>query len=325
MRVHHIANGTATTDLIVEAGIPGSWSIWADPLHDGPVPSALPDATLVDIRSTYLARGTATAVAVANDLQAWRNAVDNSDAYEEIVLWFEHDLFDQLNLIQLLCWIRANVPRSKIVSLVCIGSFPGRVAFKGLGELTAAELASLLPLRSVVRDDQYAVADRAWRALGRSSPLELDALRHADISSLPFLAAALARLLQEFPWTRGGVTRSERRLLELVDAGPVAPRTALPLMHVGEDAYYITDLSFGALVQELSSLAMPLLRSSTASRDHDSTKGTIAITDFGRSVLNGREDRIHACGIDRWLGGVHVTPTNDWRWNPTEDRVEKVR
>jgi hypothetical protein len=71
-----------------------------------------------------------------NDMRLWRATIERHDSYDELILWFEHDLFDQLNLIQLLTWIRERLPTTKPVSLVCIGSLPGRAEFKGLGELT---------------------------------------------------------------------------------------------------------------------------------------------------------------------------------------------
>ena len=82
-----------------------------------------------------------------NDLRQWRAAIERHESYGELIMWFEHDLFDQLNLVQLLTWIRARLPAAKAVSLVCVGSFPGHPGFKGLGELTPDELASLLDTR----------------------------------------------------------------------------------------------------------------------------------------------------------------------------------
>jgi hypothetical protein len=42
----------------------------------------------------------------------------------------------------------------------------------------------------------------------------------------------------------------------------------------------------------------------------------LTITDDGRRVLAGDADRVSLCGIDRWLGGVHVTGTGPvWRWD----------
>jgi hypothetical protein len=111
VRCLHVANGSSTTMTIEAAGIPGACSIWADPLYEGPVPAGLSDVELVDIRSRYLSAGD-DQVDVVNDLRRWRAAIDAHDTYDELVLWYEHDLFDQLNLLQLLGYIRASVSRT---------------------------------------------------------------------------------------------------------------------------------------------------------------------------------------------------------------------
>jgi hypothetical protein len=223
-RFLHVANGTSTTTTIEAAGIPGARSIWADPLYEGPVPAGLSDTELLDVRMRYLSGPTDRKRAAwagsdpsqdpANDLREWRAAIERHESYDELILWFEHDLFDQLNLIQLLTWIRDHLPAIKPVSLICIGSFPGRPDFRGLGELRPDELASLLETRQPVSSPQYEVARRAWRALREPTPEVLDELRQDDTSALPHLAAAITRFLQEYPWTTDGLSRSERRLLE---------------------------------------------------------------------------------------------------------------
>src|SRR4030095_1681652 len=133
-RLLHVANGTSTTRTIEAAGIPGVCSIWADPLYEGPVPAGLGDAELLDVRMRYHAGpgdltwqawgGTDLSLDPMNDMRAWRTAIARHNAYDELILWFEHDLFDQLNLIQLLAWLRHTIPVEKPVSLICVGSFP---------------------------------------------------------------------------------------------------------------------------------------------------------------------------------------------------------
>ena len=55
------------------------------------------------VRARHLADGAdASLDEVTAELGRWRAAVDDTGAYDELVLWYEHDLFDQLNLIQLL-------------------------------------------------------------------------------------------------------------------------------------------------------------------------------------------------------------------------------
>jgi hypothetical protein len=315
----HVANGTSTTMTIEAARIPGAVSIWADPLHDGPVPGHLSDDELLEVRARHLAdpNDAASLSETIAGLKEWRRVIAAHDAYRELVLWYEHDLFDQLNLIQLLSWIDAHLPRSTRVSLICIDSFPGRPTFRGLGELTTSELAPLLAIRQPVTDAQYALAGRAWRAFGQPTPEALDDLCRTDTSALPFLGAALGRFLQEYPWTSDGLSRRERRLLELARDGGTSLAAAFPHMDQGETAFYVSDVSLSDTADDLSATSPPLLAVSAG----EGLRRTATITDAGRDVLAGRRDRVGLCGIDRWLGGVHLQPGNLWRWDDESQRI----
>jgi len=320
----HVANGTCTTRLIESAGIPGDVSIWADPLYEGPVPGGVSDAELVEVRTRHLAGPAGQAdVDPVNDLRNWRAAIERHETYDELILWFEHDLFDQLNLLQLLTWIRERLPAAKPVSLICIGAFPGRPRFKGLGELSAHELATLLDTRLPVTDAEYVLAGRAWDAFRAPTPEALDALRRDDTRALPYLAPAVARFLQEYPWTTDGLSRTERRLLQLAADERIDLAAAFPRMHDGEDAYYVTDLSLADLAVALSHTSPPLLtRTAGRNGDGQSLDGSVTLTEFGRAVLAGRSDRIAICGIDRWLGGTHLRGNKAvWRWDPQRQQI----
>jgi hypothetical protein len=316
-RFLHVANGTSTTTTIEAAGIPGATSIWADPLHDGPVPD-VDDATLIEIRSRFL-RGLPGELEPdpVNDLRRWREVIANHEAYDELVLWFEHDLFDQLNLIQLLTYIRGSVPAAKTVSLICIDTFPGRPHFRGLGELTASELASLLPMRAPVSDEQYRIAADAWTAFRAPTPIRLADLCRADTSGLPYLAAALERFLQDYPWTDDGLSRTERRLLQIAASGETSLLAAFPRMGEHDSAYHVTDLSLCAYVRELAATSPPLLSLAPGPADgRIDMQRTVRITEAGRAVLRGEQDRIGLCGFDAWRGGVHLHDgAVMWRWN----------
>jgi hypothetical protein len=72
MTFHHVTNGTCVTGLLAAAGIPGSRSIWADPLYEGPVPGGMGDDELLDVRARYLAGTGADPVDPVNDLRRCR-------------------------------------------------------------------------------------------------------------------------------------------------------------------------------------------------------------------------------------------------------------
>jgi hypothetical protein len=332
-RFLHVASGTSTTGTIEAAGIPGLRSIWADPLYEGPVPSALSDDELLQVRRRHLSdhardrrlttTGPDPSVDPANDLREWRTAILRHELYRELVLWFEHDLFDQLNLIQVLTWIREHLPATTGVSLVSIASFPGRPDFKGLGEVTPRELAPLVEARQPVGEEQYDLARRAWLAFRAPTPEALDALRHGDTSALPYLAPALGRFLQEYPWTGNGLSRTERRFFDLADGDGVTLSKAFPRMHDGERVYYVTDASLAALAAELTRTVPPLLTlDRSRALSGNPLAAVVALTDAGQSVRSGNLDRVATCGIDRWLGGVHLEGRGRvWRWDDVRQRV----
>jgi hypothetical protein len=259
-----------------------------------------------------------------NDLREWRAVMVREETYDELVLWYEYDLFDQLNLLQLLTWIDDNgVARRKTVSLICVGSFPGRPRFKGLGELTAVELAPLVDTRLPVSPAQYALARRGWDAFRAPDPTALDAFRHSGTSAMPFLTPALTRFLEDYPWTGDGLTRTERTLLRQIESGPLGVHAAWRRMSDVADTYHIADGSFGELLDTLSTGDSPLLTlTRTAAAPGILADGTIALTPAGRTVLDGAADWAALRRIDQWRGGVHLHPgAPDWRWNGEAGRI----
>jgi len=311
MSLLHVANGHATTGLIELSGVPGHTMVWCDPLHDGPVPGGVPDDELLRVRAEFLAASDEAIDDVVADLRYWRSAIDRQD-YDELVLWYEHDLFDQLNLIQILTHLGTTRP-ARPVSLVSLDSFPGHPDFKGIGELEPADVAALFEMRRPVGDAQIAVAARAWEAYRSADPRAIEAVLGTDTSTLPFLARALRRHLEEFPSAVNGLSRSEQRVMEQAIDGPVALRAAWPRAVEGERWFYLTDTSFADRTQGLAAAAPSLL---TLRADD------FELTPAGRDVLSGAADRLRLCGIDRWLGGVHLTGRGpSWRWNAAQGCV----
>jgi hypothetical protein len=104
---------------------------------------------------------------------------------DEIALWFEHDLYDQLQLLQLLDWFAARPPQEKL-SLLCIGAHPEMANFSGLGQLTPAQLAALVPQRRAIIDEELALGQRYAQA-----HLDHVSASATTLGSLPLLCGTL--------------------------------------------------------------------------------------------------------------------------------------
>ena len=296
----HVTNGDHAADAIRAAGVEGEVLPWRDVLHEGPVPAGMPLAELSALRAVWLAeQGHAGGV-------AGFAARDEALAAEhgEVVLWFEHDLYDQLQLIQLLDWLAAH-GRGTTLSLINPAEY--------LGPAPPERLAAWFRERRRVTGEQLALGVRAWAAFRAPEPVGVQRLMEGDTAALPFLGAALRRLLEQLPSARDGLNRSERQILEAVDAGAHTVRAAFVEHNRREDPVWLGDTTFLSYVEALARGPRPLLRLSPAGRRADQG---LALTETGRDVLAARADRVGANGIDRWLGGVHLEGHEArWRWD----------
>jgi hypothetical protein len=65
-------------------------------------------------------------------LKACHDALAAFPQHEEVVIWLDHRLSDQLILIKALDWFRAQNMGAVKLSLICIGRYPGRKILSGL-------------------------------------------------------------------------------------------------------------------------------------------------------------------------------------------------
>jgi len=52
---------------------------------------------------------------------------------------------------------------------------------------------------------------------------------------------------------------------------------------------------------------------------------TLTITTAGEEVLAGKRNWLDSLVLDRWMGGVHLTSSNSWCWNPVSASLSKLR
>src|SRR5690349_9951525 len=105
----HITSGDAAVALMKRAGLSGDILAWRDVLHEGPTPAGLTLAELSEVRARFVADcGWRTFAEAQAEFRARDAALAQYGAHDEVVLWFEHDLYDQLQLLQLLDWFAAR-------------------------------------------------------------------------------------------------------------------------------------------------------------------------------------------------------------------------
>ena len=313
----HIRCGTDIVADLRAGGARGEILVWQDPLCQGPTP-ALPADEWYAVRAEYI--GTTWGIdpaTVRADLEAADAGLARSLAEDEVVLWFEHDMFDQSILARLLAWYAAAPALPRRLSIVTANSHPAVPRFTGLGNLNAPQLMELFARRNTLAADALALGREVWSAWTAADPRELAALGLREMPALPWMPAAIRRHLEELPWTTDGLGLTERLILTAAADGATG-RAVFRRVMDAEPAPWMGDSMCSHAIRELAAGETPLLAADgarTASLDEIAGL-VIRRTEAGDAVLSGR-DRLAAGSADRWVGGVRLGGSAPrWHWDP---------
>lgn len=311
----HIVNGDATRVGLERSGVPGVCVSWPDILYEGPVPLTSDREEWRRIRVAYLSQGDyAGAETLADEYARGDAALASWIDQDETAFWFEHDLYDQLLLLHHLAFLSttgARAAHAARISMVCGDTY--------LGPLQPAQFPALFAGRAPITAAQLDKGTRAWTAFCSPDPSGLRQWTVED-EDLPYLAGAMRRHVEEFPDEANGLSRSEQQILRILSEGDRTPEQAFVQCARLEERIFMGDASFWTIAQRLAHARHPLVearvdgkRMAERAARISLPSGTLCLTDTGRAVLAGRADYVTLNGIDRWLGGVRLTPDRPWR------------
>jgi hypothetical protein len=318
--------------VLRESRVPGTVMTWLDPLIEGPTPSGVTEQQWLELRAQQLTEIFPTPAQAIQALQNMDRRLAEFPEYQEVVLWFDACLYDQVVLCRQLDWFSRQTLGRTTLSLICIGEYPGKPVFHGLGELSNEQLAGLLPQRQPVSAVQTTLGVAAWQAYRSADPTSIEHVLAGDTSALPYLAPALLKHLERFPTLLNGVNRMEQEILELVANGYHRyDQIFHRLSDLEQPAYFGLSYLFDQL-EPLASREYPLLTISGLEHAHDLprcdwpiTQTTYTLTSDGEAVMRGQADWITLNGIDRWLGGVHLYGTQaEWRWDNQQRKLVRM-
>ncbi len=246
-----ITNGDDAVARMREAGIRGEILPWRDILHEGPVPPSLSLEELSTVRAQFLAqRGWLPEEELHGAFRSRDAMIRRHGEFETVVLWFEHDLYDQLQLIQLLDFFAAE--RREGVYLIQAGKYLGREKPRAL--------KTHFHLMEPVREAHLALARLAWSGFRAATPEPWAGLLGLGTHVLPFLRLATLRLLDELPHPASGLSRTDWMILSLVAQGVKKPLELYEAFTESEEVFFMGDLSFYHALDRLGAGGAPLDR-----------------------------------------------------------------
>ena len=290
-----LTNGDSAAELLRLAGSKATILPWRDVLHEGPIVGGALEACTAE-RVAYLARRFRIGVdEIAADFAERDRIVRSHADFDRIELWFEHDLYDQLQLAQILAFL-GEEERTEGITLVQADDFLG--AQRANTILRFAERA-----RPIARPD-LDLAQGVWADLAAPAPKAIATRGATLVGRLPYLKGALHRFLEELPAPGSGLSRTEEAILHGIAADTRSPARLFPDLIRQEEAAFMGDWSFFHILDDLASCDVPLIAGLApfVGGEPDAERfeeAELELTVAGEDVLAGGEDHVAMSGIDR--------------------------
>jgi hypothetical protein len=306
-------NGDSASSKIEELKLADKVVPWRDILHEGPVEGHMPLAKRSETRAKFIQDfDGGDPSEILKGFKERDKTLFYLNEYSKVELWFEHDLYDQLQLLQILDFAHHNLEQQDFY-IVQTNNY--------LGEMDDEAFRALPGLAKPVTQEMKAYASKAWHALTQKTPDNL--IRVLDNKDMPFTAPAIRRLVMEYPDSRTGLPTSIFNAFTLLLNGPVRIGKLFEHMQNCELAKFMGDLSFAKYIDELGTCLQPLIAGENVIYSTSKASGRqnleqtqnyfrqkIHLTEFGRKVMERDANHVSKNGINRWICGVHITPEN---------------
>jgi hypothetical protein len=326
LKTLHIRCGSDIKNALDEAGFTGDFLEHAIPYCLGPVTRG-PDRH--ELMAHFLvktfpdARGGLEYETELRGLSEGEQRLHRSaEDYERVVIWMEHDSWDQLVLLRLLSHY-ANARRPRVLELIVVDEFPGGDRFIGIGQLPAEALRLIWFNRKPITSGQLALGHEGWLALSNDDPRDLASLMRSGTPALPVMARALHRHLRELPSVKNGLSLTQQLVLQILSEGSVTLNQVFHLFNKEREPLpWIGDLGLRDVVDNmLKTTEAPMTRVMPPPGERY-FRQQLTITPVGLALLRGERDWHTLQPPPRWVGGVNVRPgIPGWRWNEMKREV----
>lgn len=298
----HIHNGDVVAEQARRTGIPGEHIAFREALATGPATRDL------ETRAQHLAGSHGDSpLRVRNGLIELDRAIDEAMNADEVVLWFEHDLFCLVNLLSLL----DRLASCRRLTLIWHPE-----------PLPQVDLFPLFESRAAVTPRMLALARDAWAAYTSADPRALNRFVRDENRDFPFLREGLTLHATRFPSTRNGLGAIEQRILDLILNGTRDFMTLFYDFDAAPPRFGLGDGEIIRVLRVLANLSVPLI---TMTEENPPQKALLALTPAAENVMRGEVDYVSVNEPDYWIGGAHLTRDNVWRWDEGQREIVSSR
>ena len=287
----HITNGDNTTQVLNKLKIEGTIITWREMLCEGKTTSDVGSESFWKFRFEFFKQNYSITKKHFIDytLKEFRSLCQHKSE-QEIILWFEHDLFCQINMIAVISWLKKHRPNATI-SLVCPEHKNDPNILLTINDLNNKQLQSSYKNRTELTIDDIEYADYIWQLYCSKSPLQLQNITINSHTHFTYLPDAIKAHLQRFPTINNGLNKIENTVLETAFKDSYATKKSFihKLLH-NQGVYGFGDLQYEKKITDLKGLF--------------SSFSPVILNELGRDVLQKKQNYYHIIKNDlSYLGG----------------------
>ncbi|WP_299627337.1 DUF1835 domain-containing protein [uncultured Tenacibaculum sp.] len=251
----HITNGDTTTEILKNLKIEGEIITWREMLCEGKTTTDVGSEDFWKLRFDFFSSAYKITKKTFIDftLKEYRNLCKQNQ--DEIILWFDYDLFCQVNLVAVVSWLK-RYRKGRKITLIQSGKSDNHEKNVGYGYLSQEELLDLYKNRVTLTQDDIEYADYIWQLYCSDSPLRLETVHKFNPSS-PFiyLSEAINAHLKRFPSLENGLNSIENTILETANTSNAKNENELvQSLLINQEVYGFGDVQYAKKIKELKGL-----------------------------------------------------------------------
>lgn len=249
-QILHITNGNNLTDYLKQLKYEGHFLTWQEMLCEGPTTERIDTEEFFSLRKEFLLDFYDIEVN-EKELKQEMDILNHTEQFQEIVLWFEYDLFCHVNLIAILSLLyhkKVEIP----LYLVCSGRVKGENDLKGLTELKPKQLQEHYKNKIALSSKDLDLMRSLWRIYcGKDHNLLKPFI--VKKSAFPYLSSCLKAHLERFPNSKTGLSTLETHTLHMIVENKIKSKRHLLGYILNFQGYYgFGDLQINRMIDVLS-------------------------------------------------------------------------
>lgn len=254
-KVLHITNGDMFTSRLKELKISGDLITWREMLCEGRTLTDVGSENFWKVRFDFFNKvyKVTKRSFIDRTLKEYRSLC-NHKIHDEIVLWFEYDLFCQINMIAVISWLKKFRSETQI-SLVCSGKEDKSDKLYALNDLSEDKLQQMYKSRIQLTKDDIEFADYIWHLYCGENPIRMQTFAQFNSSQFAYLPEAIEAHLKRFPSLGNGLNKPENIVLNLAATQkPASQKELVDLAIKNQGVYGFGDMQFQHIIKELKPL-----------------------------------------------------------------------